>query len=220
MTNATENRVPSPGPKPEQSRPRPRAAEIAQQLAAPFAPCEVEFKPGVVSGNRALALAYIDARVVQNRLDAVLGIDGWQSQFQVLEGGTVQCTLSIKMGDAWLAKQDVGGPSDQKDPGDRMKAAFSDALKRSAVQWGVGRYLYGLVPEWRDWDAKAKRFVTAPSPYLTKAQVAEIDQLLRGTKTDVKAYLRWAGADSPAKVPASKYEEALSFLRQKASGRS
>ena len=55
---------------------------------------------------------------------------------------------------------------------------------------------------------------------VTKAQVAEIDQLLRGTKTDVKAYLRWAGADSPAKVLASKYKEALAFLRQKASGRS
>src|SRR5260370_30190138 len=112
--------------------------------------------------------------VVQNRFAGVMGTDGWQTQFHVRDGGAVQCTLSVKVGDAWLAKQDVGGPSDQKDPGDRMKAAFSDALKRCAVQWGVGRYLYGLIPEWRDWDAKAKRFVTTAVPYLSKGQVAEI----------------------------------------------
>jgi hypothetical protein len=218
MANSIANSVAKPDqPKPQ---PRPRAAEIAQQLAAPFAPCEVEFKPGAVCGNRALALAYIDARVVQNRLDAVLGIDGWQTQFQVLEGGAVQCTLSVKIGDAWLAKQDVGGPSDQKDAGDRMKAAFSDALKRAAVQWGIGRYLYALAPAWRDYDPEKKRFLNGPVAYLSKGQVAEIDQLLKQTKTDIKGFLAWAGAKSRETVPASKYEEALSFLRQKASGRS
>src|SRR5262249_52193601 len=44
-------------------------------LAAAFEPAEVKFKPGVVSGNRALALPYVDARVVQDRLDDVLGLD-------------------------------------------------------------------------------------------------------------------------------------------------
>ena len=35
---------------------------IFRELAAPFPADEVQFKPQVVKGNRALAIAYIDAR--------------------------------------------------------------------------------------------------------------------------------------------------------------
>jgi hypothetical protein len=38
------------------------AAELLARLAEPFDPAEVRFKPGRVSGSRALALAYVDAR--------------------------------------------------------------------------------------------------------------------------------------------------------------
>jgi hypothetical protein len=37
-----------------------------------------------VTGNRALAAAYIDSRVVHDRLDEVLGVDGWQDDDQCL----------------------------------------------------------------------------------------------------------------------------------------
>src|SRR5260370_23657830 len=125
MSNPTETRAPNPAPnptpKPAPPRPRPRAAEIAEQLAAPFAPCEVEVKAGKVSGNRALALHYVDVRVVQRRLDEVLGVDGWQTHFQVLEHGIVQCTLSLKIGDTWLDRQDVGSGSDNKNTDDKLK---------------------------------------------------------------------------------------------------
>ena len=43
---------------------------------------------------------------------------------------------------------DVGAPSEQPDGGDRLKAAFSDALKRAAVKFGIGRYLYRLPQQW------------------------------------------------------------------------
>jgi hypothetical protein len=49
-------------------------------------------------------------------------------------------------------KEDVGGQSEQPDEGDRRKAAFSDALKRAAVKFGIGRYLYRQKPQWVDWD--------------------------------------------------------------------
>jgi hypothetical protein len=54
---------------------------LAQALAAPFAVEEVHFKPGALSKDKskALALAYIDARTVMNRLDQVLGIDGCEA---------------------------------------------------------------------------------------------------------------------------------------------
>src|SRR5690349_12437444 len=137
--------------------------DVAQALAAPFEPSEVKFKPAVVSGNRALALAYVDARVIQDRLDDVLGVMGWQDSYRVLPDGSVMCRLRLKIGDQWITKVDVGGQSEQPDGGDRTKAAFSDALKRAAVKFGVGRYLYRLPQMWCDYDSHKHQFVRAPS---------------------------------------------------------
>src|SRR5215471_10208680 len=131
---------------------------ITQALAAPFDPTEVKFKPAVVSGNRALALAYVDARVIQDRLDEVLGVTGWQDEYECLPEGSVVCKLRLRLGDEWITKMDVGGQSEQPDEGDRRKAAFSDALKRAAVKFGIGRYLYRLPAVWLNYDPQKKQF--------------------------------------------------------------
>src|SRR4051794_27486760 len=136
---------------------------ITQALSAPFDLKEVKFKPQVVQGNRALALAYVDARAIQDRLDEVLGVEGWQDEYEVLPDGSVVCRLRLKVGDEWVVKMDVGGPSEQPDGGDRMKAAFSDALKRAAVKFGIGRYIYRLPSQWVDYDPMKKQFRTTPS---------------------------------------------------------
>src|SRR5262249_47334973 len=127
-----------------------------------FPSSAVRFRPGATTGNRALALPYVDCRAVMQRLDDVLGLDGWQDSYEPLPDGSVVCTLRCRIGDTWITRQDVGSPSDQPDEGDRRKAAFSDALKRAAVKFGVGRYLYRLPPLWVDWDAQKKRFVKVP----------------------------------------------------------
>ncbi|MBY0528367.1 MAG: hypothetical protein K2R98_33560 [Gemmataceae bacterium] len=136
---------------------------ITKALAAPFDLDEVRFKPAVVSGNRAMALAYVDARVIQDRLDDVLGVDGWQDDYECLADGSVVCRLKLRLGTEWVTKVDVGGPSEQPDGGDRMKAAFSDALKRAAVKFGVGRYLYRLPSQWADYDPQKRQFVRTPT---------------------------------------------------------
>jgi hypothetical protein len=136
--------------------------DIQRALAEPFDASDVQWKPQSISGSRALAVAYIDARAVMDRLDEVLGAHGWQDDYAPLDDGCVVCRLSLYVNDDWLTKQDVGAPSDQKDSGDRRKSAFSDALKRAAVKWGIGRYLYALPAVWCDWDAKAKAFVKVP----------------------------------------------------------
>jgi hypothetical protein len=138
------------------------AQELAAALAASFAPDQVKFKPAVVSGSRALALPYVDARVIQDRLDDVLGVAGWQDDYEFLPDGSVVCRLRCKLGEEWIVKVDVGGPSEQPDGGDRLKAAVSDALKRAAVKFGVGRYLYRLPAQWADYDPQRKQFVRQP----------------------------------------------------------
>src|SRR5262249_17988589 len=110
----------------------PEVKGLMAELAAAFDPQEVKFKPGVVSATRCLALPYVDARVVQDRLDDVLGLENWQDEYECLPDGSVVCKLRCRIGGEWIVKTDVGGPSEQPDGGDRLKAAFSDALKRAA----------------------------------------------------------------------------------------
>ncbi len=136
---------------------------IARSLGAPFDAEDVKFKPQQVSGNRALAIPYITARAVMDRLDEVVGMTGWSDHYEFLPDGNVKCTLSLKVGGEWLAKEDVGGQSGQPDEGDKCKAAVSDALKRAAVKWGVGRDLYRLKPAWADYDPAKRQFVGRPA---------------------------------------------------------
>jgi len=133
-----------------------------ERLTAVFTLDEVKFKPQSVKGNRALAVAYIDSRTIQERLDDVLGPEGWEDAYEVCEGGSVKCRLRLKLNGQWVSKEDVGSPSEQSDAGDRLKAAFSDALKRAAVKFGIGRYLYRLPLVWCDYDIARKQFTNRP----------------------------------------------------------
>lgn len=138
------------------------ADQIADALAAPFDPREVKFKPTMVKNNRCLAMAYVSARTVMDRLDDVVGVANWQDEYTPLPSGSVLCRLSIRVGGEWVVKMDVGSPSEQPDEGDREKAAVSDALKRAAVKWGVSRYLYRLAAQWVDYDPVKRQIITPP----------------------------------------------------------
>lgn len=105
-------------------------------------------------GDKALALAYIDARDVMDRLDDVCGTENWQDRYE-FHGTRTICYLSIRVGDEWITKADGAGDSDVE----AEKGAISDALKRAAVKWGIGRYLYHIVSPWvpcetGDWNGK------------------------------------------------------------------
>ena len=111
-----------------------------------------EFPRGAVSwrsqsltkdGKKALALAYIDARDVMDRLDTVCGPENWQDRYE-FHGARTVCYLSIRIGDEWITKADGAGDSDVE----AEKGAISDALKRAAVKWGIGRYLYAIESPW------------------------------------------------------------------------
>lgn len=135
-----------------------------EAFAEPFEPGEVKWKPQSVKGNRAMAMCYIDARLVMDRLDEVVGGTNWQDAYEVLNDGSVVCRLAVRMhrGGEWVTKTDVGSTSEQPDGGDRLKAAFSDALKRAAVKFGIGRYLYRLKSEWVDYDPQKKQLLQKP----------------------------------------------------------
>lgn len=83
-------------------------------------------------------LSYVDARAVMQRLDDVLTPGGWDFTSTVIEGEVIRGELTI----AGCTRVDYGYPNSDQDD-EPLKSASSDALKRCAVMFGVGRHLYG-----------------------------------------------------------------------------
>jgi hypothetical protein len=120
---------------------------IWSDLAAPFPAGDVEWRVGAKSkaGTSATLLCYLNARAVMDRLDAVVGPGAWTEEYRSVGPEAKPlgfiCRLSVKFGDhAWVAKEDVADVTDIE----ALKGGFSSALKRAAVKWGVGRYLYNI----------------------------------------------------------------------------
>ena len=109
-----------------------KKVEVA--LKRPFDPRRLRWRKGQGGSGE---LVYITARDVMDRLDSVFGVSGWQTKYEFI-GGRVVCYLSCNIQCNWITKAD--GADDSNIEG--AKGGLSDSLKRSAVQWGVGRYLY------------------------------------------------------------------------------
>lgn len=142
------------------------------KLAAPFPPEEVSWRLGSVSKEkmRGMALAYIDARVVMDRFDAVCDPDGWQCRYSHANAKTV-CDIGVWCSRQmqWVWKADGAGDTDVE----QEKGALSDAFKRAAVRWGVGRYLYTLDAPWVEIEQWGKSFRIKQGAY------RELDMILR-----------------------------------------
>lgn len=128
---------------------------ILADLAKPFDPALVEFKPGAVAKSeaRALALAYVDSREYMRRLDEA--DPTWSDTYEVLDGATVICRLTV----ADVTRTDLG----RKDEADEnsLTAAAAQAFKRACTKFGLGRYLYALPQVWAEFDPQRKRFTPA-----------------------------------------------------------
>jgi hypothetical protein len=135
------------------STPPTTLREASSALTAPFAIEHVEVKPGATNGDKsqALALAYVDLRAYQDRLDAVVGPEGWAVEYRQL-GKSLICRLTI----LGVSKEDVGEPS--ADGSNPATEALAQAFKRTCSAFGLGRYLYSLPKEWYAFDAERKRF--------------------------------------------------------------
>ena len=115
-----------------------RFPDLFADLAAPFESRDVKTR---VQGN--LRFPYITARTAMNRLDEVVGPENWWDDYEHNEQSVV-CRLTLRLPDGTtVTKCDAGGYAGMADSGDDEKSAFSDAFKRAAAKFGVGRHLYG-----------------------------------------------------------------------------
>ncbi len=127
--------------------------EQAAALQYPFTANEIEWRVlhTTKDKTKGQVAAYVDSRAIQDRLDAVLGRENWQNHFRTVQGkdnaSTTQvCKLSIYYPDRgeWITKSNGAGNTDIEP----VKGGLSNAFKRAASMWGVGRYLYDLKNIW------------------------------------------------------------------------
>lgn len=109
---------------------------------------------GKTSTGKVTCVAYIDSRDVQDILDKVCGLNwGDETEFisEVNNIVTYKSTISIGIGEYVCKRSDIGSfeieSSQNKQDYNKdiaHKGAASDAFKRAAVKFGIGRFLYDL----------------------------------------------------------------------------
>lgn len=151
--------------------PKPPAVGLTQDvlndLRRPFTAAAVKFKPQAVSksSDKALATFYVDARLVAERLNYVVGPANWTNQPRVVFEDNpqahqafqfpVECALTV----FGVTKVDVGVYMQGAKADDKaIKSAYSDSLKRAGVMFGIGAYLYALPKQWFDYDRERKQW--------------------------------------------------------------
>lgn len=118
------------------------------KLQEPFREDEVEWRimqSGFSDGKPwAKVICYIQSRAIMDRLDEVCDPESWRDEYREWHEGSGQssqlCGISIKCGDEWIIKWDGAENTDIEG----VKGGLSNAFKRAAVKWGMGRYLYNI----------------------------------------------------------------------------
>lgn len=127
------------------------------KLSAPFARADIEFRAGATTKEKSsvLALAYITSRAVMTRLDEVAGPANWKDRYKPGPNGGVICGLSLRIEGDWITKWDGAENTNFE----AIKGGLSDAFKRAAVKWGIGRYLYNTPDFWVSCQVRGKTVV-------------------------------------------------------------
>jgi hypothetical protein len=121
---------------------------VQRDLAQPFSQNDLEWRVQASgsSGNGNIwcrVLAYVTNRAIQQRFDDAVGAFGWKNEFAPLPNGSVGgslCGISIYHDGEWITKYDGADNTAIE----ATKGGLSGSMKRAAVQWGVGRYLYDV----------------------------------------------------------------------------
>lgn len=105
---------------------------------------EIECRVAQCKENGLQLLLYKNARTDSTILDETLGAQNWQDKFYECKGNLF-CSIGINVNydqpdkePLWIWKDDCGSESNQ----DKEKGEASDAFKRSAFKYSIGKPLY------------------------------------------------------------------------------
>lgn len=168
---------------------------------------DVEFKPQTFSkdNTKALAVAFVDPRRYQERLDAVVGIPNWSVEYRaigetctfekVTQNGTPQmqiraaCVARISIYDSETNRTIVREEVGEFDGADvaQYPTASAQAFKRACVTLGLGRYLYDFPQTWV--MIENRRIIDVEVNRL-RAMLAKINNISTSAEPDVQTRLK------------------------------
>ena len=137
---------------------------IMNKLKTPFDGEQLEFRVGATNKDKTmgLALAYVQARAIQDRLDEAIGFTNWKVSYREVNSGFL-CSLSLRINGEWISKEDGA----QLTEFESVKGGISSAFKRVASSgFGIGRYLYGVRNQWFPIVPKGKNYDFAMTPII------------------------------------------------------
>jgi hypothetical protein len=121
-------------------------------LTAPILPNEIEWRvQSQTSTGKLIVVPYINNRCVMHRFDAAFGAENWTSEFREISNGFI-CRLTVIIKDSnRIVHREDGASKTNIEP---EKGGISDAMKRAAVQFGLGRCLYDYPRVFIECDGK------------------------------------------------------------------
>lgn len=172
---------------------------IKAGFAREFRPEEIGAAPGNKGGG-----AYVDARSIDERLDEVAGPENWSVSYRIIDlaAGVVEATITVH----GISKSDAGYPNNtmgmlnksgnllEPEP---MKAAYSDAIKRAAVHWGIGRYLYPYASKQQRAGSDHEEPPRTETPKTDATPVPNADMATQGQYLQIVEKVRQLKALSP-----------------------
>ena len=165
--------------------------DLIEKLSAPFPVSVISWRVGSTNADKTkgMALAYIDARDAQDRLNEVCGPFGWQCRHEVSSDKRVTCHVGIRNPETgeWIWKSDGAGETDYEGE----KGSYSDSFKRACVKWGIGRYLYEMDSPWVAIEARGRTYV------IPQASVRQLNEKLEKCQ---RAYFAGSAPDPSSKV--------------------
>lgn len=127
---------------------------LEQKLSKEFEPSEIEWKvdettvePDDNGNNVGKARPYANNRAIQKRLDEIFTPFGWENEFKEWKGHSQLCGITVRvMNETGQVDKITKWDGSQDTAFEGVKGGLSDSMKRCAVQWGIGRYLYKVIP--------------------------------------------------------------------------
>lgn len=161
--------------------------DLLRQLAEPFPPEHITWKPGNTTkdGTKCMAMAYGDLRAYMERLDELCGLE-WSVRYTPWQQERIICELTIR----GVTRSSTGeyGTQDEKNNIEGT-VAEAQAFKRACAMFGLGRYLYDLPSVWVAYDAQTKK--------ISKEGQTELDNRYKAWYTKAIAASKQAAQNAP-----------------------
>jgi hypothetical protein len=178
--------------------------EVVAGLSRPFRGADLEWRiqrAGLKKNSDepwAIVVPYVTARAIFDRLDEVVGPENWQTDLRpsgpMGAKGTAGMIggIAIRIEGEWVWKWDAAQATDIE----AVKGAASGSIKRAAVQWRMGRDLYGVGDLYAKIWAKDDRSAPKNAHY-SKSKVKRGGQ-------EVYVEFKWLPPELPGAAPQPK----------------